>query len=468
MKFLVLVPDGVAIRNFFCSRFVDLLLSEGEVLVWHALPEPSVAPHRQRWGDSVRWEILPGFREGLPERVLRQAKMYAQLYWNYDRDDSDAVLKFLRPSGRLVNRALTFSARNLGRICGSERGVVWLDRRHARATVGADYFGTFETFLEHEQPDIVFCTHQRISRAVPAMLAARSLGIPTATFIYSWDNLPKGRMAVHADYFLVWSEFMKEELLRYHPEVTAERVHVVGTPQFEHYFDTELLKPRDEFIRSLGLDPSRPVVCFSGDDTATSPHDPLYLADLARALRKLPERERPQILFRRCPVDTSNRYQSVLEEFPEITISDPLWLSQQNGDWTQAIPTREDIALLANVVNHCDLVINVGSTMAMDFAVFDKPGIYLAYDHPSANGGWSVKDTYRLPHLRPVHELQPVYWAYSATELGTLIDHALSHAEEKGEARRAWLEKQIMHPLDQASTRCHQALRRIVAPDLPR
>src|SRR5688572_15780303 len=253
MKFLILIPDGVGIRNFLLGSFIDRLLSQGEVVIWHALPEKSVISHKERWPTGVRWETLPTFREGLIERVLRQAKIYAQLYWRYDTDNSDAALHFLHPSGRLLNHAVAFTARNAGRILGSVKGAIWLDKQHARASLRSDYLGRFESFLRRERPDVVFCTHQRASRAVPAMLAARTLGIPTATFVYSWDNLPKGRMAVHADHFLVWSDLMKEEMLRYYPEVTANRIHVVGTPQFEHHLNPALVQPRDAFLRNLGL-----------------------------------------------------------------------------------------------------------------------------------------------------------------------------------------------------------------------
>jgi len=43
------------------------------------------------------------------------------------------------------------------------------------------------------------------------------------------------------------------------------------------------------------------------------------------------------------------------------------------------------------VVHHTDVVVNVGSTMAMDFAILDKPGIYLAYNPQGSdkNKGWN-------------------------------------------------------------------------------
>jgi hypothetical protein len=463
MKFLIITPDGLGIRNFLCGPLIQLLPSDAEVSVWHNFSEANLAPHREHWGDRVKWRRLPFFREGLRERVLRQAKIYGQLYWQYEEDASDATLTFLKPSGRFLNHAVARTAQNLGRVLGNQKGVVWLDRRHAAVASAPSQLEVFKKLLEEERPDVVFCTHQRASAAVPVMLAARSLGIPTATFIYSWDNLPKGRMAVHADHFLVWSDFMKDELLRYYPEVQPERVHVVGTPQFEHYFDESLVLSREEFLQSVGLDPLRKVICFSGDDLTTSPHDPEYLADLAQALRTLPDSQRPQILFRRCPGDLSDRYQWVIEKYPEIAVSDPLWSAPANGDWSQRIPTMADIALLANVVNHSDVVINLGSTMAMDFAVFDKPGIFIAYDPSSRNGIWTVKTTYRLPHLRSAHELQPVYWARGREELADLVVRALENPQEKSGARQEWLRKHVMHPLNRASERCNDALRKIVA-----
>jgi hypothetical protein len=463
MKFVMVTPDGLGIRNFLCSRLIELLLSDGEVVVWHSFSEATLAPHQNRWGDAVRWERLPSFREGLKERVLRQAKIYGQIYWQYEEDSSDAMLQFMKPSGRLLNHALALTAQNVGRVLGNQKGVAWLDRQHAKAASDAAQLQAYKNTLAAERPDVVFCTHQRASAAVPVMLAARALGIPTVTFIYSWDNLPKGRMAVHADYFLVWSSFMQNELLRYYPEVQPERVHVVGTPQFEHYFNASLTLPRETFLKSLGIDLVRPVVCFSGDDLTTSPHDPEYLADLAEGLRAIPEAQRPQILFRRCPGDLSNRYQWVIEKYPEIAVSDPIWSAAENGDWSQRIPTMEDIELLANVVNHSDVVVNVGSTMAMDFAVFDKPAIFIAYDPSSVNGHWTIKDTYRLPHLRSVHELQPVYWARSPQELAKLVTHALANPREKSSERQQWLTRHVMHPLSGASERCYEALRQIAS-----
>ena len=463
MKLLLVVPDGVAIRNFLCSRFIDLWTACGEVVVWHALSNDIVSPYQQQWSGKVRWQSLPPMREGIASRIIRQAKARAQLYWQREYPPLSAPRHEWSLSS-LYAQGVALAAKAIGRAAAGPRRLRWLEKLHAFTAWRSRGMAAHLEYLKREKPDVVFCTHQRASRAVCAILAAQKLGIPTATFIYSWDNLPKGRMAVYPDYFLVWSQHMKEELLRYYPEVSSGRVLVTGTPQFEHYFNEALLLERGAFLESLGLDPGRPVICFSGDDVTTSPYDPIYLADLAEALRSIgPGTDRPQILFRRSPVDLSGRFASVLEEYPEIAVCDPLWSAQVEEDWTQVVPTKEDVALLVNVVRNCDAVVNFASTMAMDFAIADKPAIYLAYNPPQSLGdpSWSAEAIYGLPHFRIVHELQPAYWATAKQSLASLVTHMLTHREEKSDLRRQWLERTVTLPLDRASERLNDSLRKI-------
>jgi hypothetical protein len=343
---------------------------------------------------------------------------------------------------------------------------VRLHQWHERAALRSAAAAQAQERLQREQPGVLFCTHQRAILPVPIMAAARRLGIPTSTFIYSWDNPPKGRMAVHADHVLVWSDWMREEMARYYPDTPSTRVHVVGTPQFEHYFNSRIVETRGQFCAKLALDPRRSIVCFSGDDRFTSPHDPAYLADIARASRQMEPGARPQLVFRRCPTDLSGRYESVLREFGEIVVSEPLWRGAVADDWMAVLPMPEDVALLANLARHADLMINLGSTMAMDAAVFGKPSIFVAYDPDGASHGAAEKN-YQLPHFEWVHKLQPVYWARAAGELAPLIRHALAHPAEKEAARRAWLEKIVAQPMDCASSRCVEVLEQIASSGSP-
>src|SRR6266478_6096928 len=101
-------------------------------------------------------------------------------------------------------------------------GIRILDRAHRWAARRGAAVGHYRQLLRRLKPSVLFCTHQRPPQIVAPVMAARSLGIPTATFIFSWDNLSsKARIAAPFDHFLVWSELMKDELLRYYPDVSA-------------------------------------------------------------------------------------------------------------------------------------------------------------------------------------------------------------------------------------------------------
>lgn len=454
---MILAPNGVALRNFFCGDLLERLRSGGRVVVWHDFEPTNLRYFQEQVGRGIEWVRLPKFSDGPLSRALRQARTYAQIDWQRRLDDSFYPTS-RGPSSGILRRALYLLSRGLGRFFASGRGIQWLDRFHVAVAGRSASVRDFEAVIRAIRPNLLFCADQKALSSVPASLAARRAGVPTATFIVSWDNLPKARIPAPADVFLVWSDFMKRELLTLYPNVRPDRVLIVGTPQFESYRDVKLIEPREEFLTRHGLEPTRQVVCFSGDDVLTSPHDPRYLADLANALRKVPIDCRPQILFRRCPVDWTNRYDAVLKAFPEIAVSDPLWRSTGGDDWAQVVPTQEDVSLLVNVVYHSDVVVNLGSTMAMDFAVYDKPSVFVAYTPEPSNGTWSAKNVYRLPHLKSVHELQPVYWAHSSDELGPVVMRALEFPAELQDARRAWLQRHVLLPIEGASERIWRAL----------
>lgn len=461
---VVVVPDGVGYRNFILGRLPALL--PGPVTVLHGLREDALDQSSMPGPlgeDRTQFERLPAFKESPLTRCLREAKSLSQLYRHLDEDAGAIQLARLQPRGRLRNRMLVRAAHTLAKL-GAARPERF-DAPLSRAVARTSSARAMTDRLRRLNPDVVFCTHQRASAALPVMTAASTLGIPTATFVYSWDNLPKGRMPIQADRYLVWGQTMVDQMRRYFPALTEDQIEEVGTPQFEPYFEVHRHQSKQEFCTELGLDPDRPIVCFSGDDTSTSPKDPQFLEDLAQALREgsdgaveTPESQAPQLVFRRAPVDLSDRYQPVLAEFPEIVDAPPRWHSG-TGDWQGILPTNADIDHLVNLVRHSDLVVNLGSTMAMDFAIFDKPAIFLSYEPEGPyDESWNTATAYQLPHFASVDEIGPVHWANSPDQLAQLVKRCLAEPGELRAERRRWLEAICHHPLDQASQRCADAL----------
>ncbi|MFT5103010.1 MAG: hypothetical protein ACI86C_000661, partial [Candidatus Latescibacterota bacterium] len=125
--------------------------------------------------------------------------------------------------------------------------------------------------------------------------------------------------------------------------------------------------------------------------------------------------------FRRCPVDRSGRYDWVLDKFPNLIVDmPPLW-NFNSEKWTAVYPTVEDVKLLVSLAFYADVVVNVGSTMAFDFGMFDKPCIYINYDHKK-DPNWSVDTIYQYQHFRSMPSKKAVFWLPSASEIIPLLD----------------------------------------------
>lgn len=318
--------------------------------------------------------------------------------------------------------------------------------------------------LKEEQPALVFCTNQRHIVAVSSILAAQDLGIPTATFIFSWDNLPKATMVIETDFYFVWSNHMKEELLFYYPYINENQIFITGTPQFEKHFDKEILVSRDFFFNEYSLDLNKKYICYSGDDITTSPNDPKYLEDTAIAIRKLNDKgHKLGIVFRRCPVDFSNRFDKVLEKNSDIIkVINPKWKKIEDS-WNAILPTQEDLVLQVNTIAHTEMVINLGSSMVFDYVSFQKPCFYINYDVPNSEvSNWSVKEIYKFVHFSSMQDKNGVGWINNPDEISDKIERILKDNKQTITHAQNWFEKINQHPAELASHRIWDAIAEIV------
>ena len=298
-----------------------------------------------------------------------------------------------------------------------------LEKAYQKEIRKNSFYNELKEILLDIKPDKLFCSHQRSLHAPTVFAAAADLGIVSFTVVFSWDNLPKARMALKADHYLVWSDYMKQELQLYYPEIKENAIHVTGTPQFEFYGKPEMLMDKEAFYKQYNLDFNRKIICYSGDDVKTSPDDPKYLDDLASELRKSGLDKEYQILLRRCPVDLSGRFDNVVTKYNDlIKEAPPLWMFKSSSEWSSVYPSYEDVSLLVSTVYYSSIVVNVGSTMAFDFAMFDKPCIFINYDQSEKKEkNWSVKTIYQYQHFRSMPSKEAVLWLNSSSEIVSKI-----------------------------------------------
>jgi hypothetical protein len=436
MNTLLLVPDGVSLRNFILTDLPGALARRGsvDVLFGRGLAQhPAVAEAPIR----TAAELLP-YPERITEAPFRRTLEYSHLRW-CNTEGTRFVLDEPIP-GRARSQALRWLARSASSLTSSQHGVLGLVSLHERSAARRPEVDTYLGLLEGWQPDVVLCAHQRPLEVLPVVMAARRLRIPTATFIFSWDNLTtKGRIAAPFDYFMVWSDRMREELLHFYPDVDASRVFVVGSPQFELYADSELTWTRDRLFTELGLDPARKLICYSGGDTRTCPDDPDHLDLLCQLVEDGQIGGDPQIVLRPAPVDTSDRYDAVLQR-RRVTLSKPAWAKCADG-WSGMAPTRDDLQILAALTQHADVNVNMASTMTLDFALHGTPVVNLGFDmRPERR---LAPRYYRFDHYVPVVTFGAARVAGGPAELAGHINAYLRDPSLDRDGRRRFTEFEL-------------------------
>lgn len=445
---LFVVPDGVGIRNYLYSSIISHIKNHANIHFWTPLPKTAVEEVEKLHSIIIGYTQISLPKESVLTRLYREAAIYARLLHNSKILENATILSNWSKTKKSIKlKTLYFLAESIGKRASKKYDRILALETKSEKLWDRKIIEYYKEQLELLKPASIFITHQRVAFLNPICIAAKELEIKVICAIYSWDNTPKASLAIKAHKYFVWSQYMKDELSLLYPEIDAKNIVVTGTPQFEFYFDKDRIISKADFAKNYNLDSSKKWICFSGDDVKTSPFDPAYLEDIVEAVNQIPSEKRPHIIFRRCPVDVSDRYNLVLSKFSEIITSiDPVWNTDVKS-WGAVYPKIDDINLLVNLAFHCELVINVGSTMAHDFAVFNKPCFYLNYDQFEVSE-WSVDTIYKFQHFRSMGQLDAVGWLNSKAEIKEKLENALQNPESVAKDKQAWMKVIVNHPLD--------------------
>lgn len=458
-KVFVLLSDGVGFRNYAYSGFNNLGVKMNfEMVYWNNTPFPL--------NDLGFNEIR--IKQSKPHPVtdiLKKAKVQIELNLNILRANDTVYDTYRFPFDYSTLNAKIKSAciHLITPFLSSEKGLSYVRRKIKDFERTTSYYQESLKTLQEEKPAIVFCTNQRHVNTIAPLVAACDLGIPTACFIYSWDNLPKATLVVETDYYFVWSDYMKSELQYYYPHIKPEQIYVTGSPQFEMHYQTGPWLQRDTFFQKFGLNKEKKYVCFSGNDVTSSPDDPKYLEDIALAVRELNANgQHLGIIFRKCPVDFSDRFDEVIKKYSqEIVAIDPLW-KKFSSSWNAILPGKEDDELLAGIAEHCELVITIGSSTIFDFIAHNKPCAYLKYNQKNQlDSGWDIYRCYQYVHFRSMPNPDCVFWIDSAEAIASVIKKGLNDSASIVQNAKTWFQVINQPPPQEASHRILEAIEEI-------
>jgi len=264
-------------------------------------------------------------------------------------------------------------------------------------------------------------------------------GIRSVCLVKSWDNLTsKTRIRVHPDYLVVWGELMKEEAVKLHfyPE---ERIFVSGAPNFDFFKDRNFsIRPRNEFLKSIGAESDVKLVVYSPANKLTFSDDE-NIRRIHRILQNTDVGVKCHLHIRKYP-KTFQEFSHLLD-IPGITAEDsglvvPSWDDRVDQ-------TYEQMMHLAELMYHADVLIQIGSTIAIDAACFDTPVIGYSLDVNDSRVHWShyARRVFDFTHNRYLVELGGVRLVHTEEELVNALKEYLHHPERDREGRRRIVER---------------------------
>lgn len=435
---LLVIARGEAVRNFIYSDTLPALAQNARVSLLSLVEHGEVIERARPYVEQV--VPLRAYRENPLTSFYRETLHMAHFRWlRSENVKSYWGRKNAKVRGKPYEmlklawlRALSVPLANRPALKYGTRLEQWLSWKLRPKT-------EFEDLYARLRPDLVFnSSHVHGPEADLPLRVAHGLGIRTAAFIFSWDNLTsRSRVMVPYDNFLVWTEVLKRQFLDFYPEVVPRRVTVTGTPQLDYHFKPEYWLSREELARRVGLDPARPFILYTTGRDVDFPDEHKIVAEVIRFIKTL--EPRPQLLVRTYIKGNSPAMLALadaMKDDQDVVFPTILWDKQ----WI--LPLYDDLALYTSLLRHTVLGINPASTVTLELFMTGKPVINLAFEPPGSNLPYWSRFARHIDyeHYRPVAASGGAMVARSLDDLYTMILRGLSEPEADRPAQQRFLQ----------------------------
>lgn len=457
-KLGVVITDGVGFRNFILTDFISEAKNNFDaVIIYSCIPIGAF----QEYNLNCKIVELEQYNEKFITWFFRKTKEVAHLQLHQKnnfgiRDNFNSnKSKAKNPRGYATRFVFKITS-----LLHSEQWILRFNKLQQISFKNNPLSKSFNNQLKLDNIDVLFFTHQRPPFIAPLIYQAEKLKIKTVAFIFSWDNLAsKGRMAGAFDYYLVWSNLMKSELLHFYKSVKAHQIEVVGTPQFEPYVLERYQTNKEDFYKTFNLDSALPVLLFTCNDSS-SKNDPFYLEIIANFI--LDNKIKANLIVRTSPADEPTRFLYLQEKYSFIKWNFPDWiLTRENHaePWTQRVPEFNDIVNLKSLFQFCDVIVNVLSTTILDAFLFDKPAICPVFGKIEDGYDNAIKFL-EYAHLKEVEDSNAVAIVKEESEFLDAINKILINPSVRLREQKKLIELEIGKPLVGTSVRIAETIQK--------
>lgn len=418
----IVIFEGVASKNILRTDILPTLLARPDVrVVLFAKSPERVAYHQKEFPDLRITHVAVA-----PHRPKGTDAFFAWLKFFMLRTETTdmrrrALAGAVSPSFILASVLNMIVSRH-----AVQRFVRFLDRmlvRHA----------CYGTAFDAHALDLIVVANIFEEGEVQFLREARRRGIPTIGFINSWDKTTaRSGIRIVPDHFVVFNNQVRDELMRYHG-IQERKIFAGGIPQYDRYV-RGTVAPRDDFFRTLGVDPAQRLIVYSPLGGTFWASDWQMIDVLHRSVEEGRMGASAALLVRFPPNEFVHEKDLASRPWLRYDYPGVRFSTTRGSDWDM---TDAELARLTDTLHHMSLLICYASSISVDAAVLDRPVININFPvrQDDRFGGFAVGQLYRLTHYRAALAPGGIRLADSMEELEQTAREYLDHPGRDREGR---------------------------------
>ena len=250
--------------------------------------------------------------------------------------------------------------------------------------------------IKKVKPAVVMASAISFTFDYPVIMEAFRKKIPILGMVHSWDNITtKGPIYYEFEKVIVWNEFQKNELLKYY-NYSENQIEMVGIPQIDLLINNQKYDKKRLFDE-IGIDIKTKLISYMTIAPKLCPFDNKIIGLLLKQLNKI--KEPWHFRVRLHPQDRIEHYQ----EFKNNSkISFELVSDRSKRVLDGMSFQKGDIFHYGELLTNSDIVLSVGSTVAIEAVTLGTPFIHLKFDDKLRAFRESVTRFYQYEHMQYV------------------------------------------------------------------
>lgn len=437
-KIFLGIAFGTSVRDVLRNDTFSILKSQPNLDIVVFAQDIESQTMKEIGGENIHFEKLLNFSPSYSERILLQLhrallrKKCKTIDLGNTAGDTKAIDKFT-PLANFLRSILGYKK--------TTKLIFWLYKAFTKPTLYKDVF-------EKHKPDLVLVTRVlNYSLDYPLLRRAVSNKIPVISLVSSWDNLTsKAFFPFSLDSIVVWNDVLKNEAIDLF-DFPSEKIFVSGIPRYDLLFRKKGFGTKEAFFENFKLDISKKLIVYGTGSQQTgrtsidltSP-EPEIVAFIADAIKDNQIKEPSQLLVRLHPQAALSEYEHLINR-EDVIVQIPGKLTT----FQDRLFSEKDDIELGETMQFADVVVNLGSTVTIDAAVFDTPIICVGFDFRGERPfKASVKRLYVFDHYAKLKTTGGFDFAESKEELISQLNHALKTPTHLKENRKKIVQQQCV------------------------